>query len=43
MIEAYALMKNDKSVVQAALSKWYNITDAKQQNEMYAQVVWSAP
>jgi ABC-type nitrate/sulfonate/bicarbonate transport system substrate-binding protein len=39
MIEAYALMKNDKSVVQAALSKWYNITDAKQQNEMYAQVV----
>ena len=39
MIEAYAAMKADKAVVRAALSKWYNITDAKQQDEMYAQVV----
>ena len=39
MIEAYAMMKADKAVVRAALAKWYNITDAKQQDGMYAQVV----
>ena len=39
MIEAYALMRNDRQVVRAALSKWYNINDSKQQDEMYAQVV----
>ena len=39
MIEAYALMKNDPSSVRAALSKWYNINDRKQQDEMYTQVV----
>lgn len=39
MIEAYAAMQADKAVVRAALSKWYNINDAKQQDDMYAQVV----
>ncbi|HTI87162.1 MAG TPA: ABC transporter substrate-binding protein [Alphaproteobacteria bacterium] len=39
MIEAYARMKADKGVVRAALAKWYNISDTKQQEDMYAQVV----
>ena len=37
-IDAYALMKKDKSVAFAAMAKWYNVTDAKQQEEMYEQV-----
>lgn len=39
MIEAYARMKADKSVVRAALTKWYHVTDPKQQDAMYAHVV----
>jgi NitT/TauT family transport system substrate-binding protein len=39
MVEAYATMKADKAVVRAALTKWYNISDVKQQDDMYAQVV----
>lgn len=38
-IEAYALMKSDEKVVRAVLAKWYGINDAKQQDDMYAQVV----
>ena len=40
-IEAYALMKSDENVVRTALAKWYGIHDAKQQDDMYAQVVAS--
>ncbi|MBB3595118.1 NitT/TauT family transport system substrate-binding protein [Rhizobium sp. BK529] len=40
-IEAYALMKSDENVVRAVLAKWYGITDARQQDDMYAQVVAS--
>ena len=32
-------MKRDKAVVRAALAKWYKISDSKQQDEMYAQVI----
>ena len=39
MIESYAVMKRDKAVVRAALIKWYNISDEKQQDGMYANVV----
>ena len=39
MIEAYALMSRDKGVVRDALVKWYNITDPKQQDGMYAKVL----
>jgi NitT/TauT family transport system substrate-binding protein len=39
MIESYALMKKDQAVVRAALAKWYNISDVKQQDGMYANVV----
>jgi NitT/TauT family transport system substrate-binding protein len=39
MIEAYAVMKADKAVVRTALAKWYKITDTKQQDAMYAQVI----
>lgn len=38
-VEAYALMKSDEKVVRAVLAKWYGITDTKQQDDMYAQVV----
>ena len=41
MIEAYALMKSDFTVVSNVLEKWYGITDPKQQEEMYAQVATS--
>src|ERR1044071_2760027 len=34
-----AVMKRDKAVVRAALAKWYKISDSKQQDEMYAQVI----
>lgn len=40
-IQAYALMKSDQQVVRAVLAKWYGIKDAKQQDDMYAQVVAS--
>jgi NitT/TauT family transport system substrate-binding protein len=38
-VDAYALMKKDKQVTRAAIAKWYNVTDAAQQDRMYAQVV----
>lgn len=38
MIESYALMRKDRSVVEAALSKWYGVTDPKQVDSMYAQI-----
>ncbi|NRP75380.1 hypothetical protein ILFOPFJJ_06303 [Ensifer psoraleae] len=38
MIEAYALMKKDRSVVEAALGKWYGVSDPEQVDDMYAQV-----
>lgn len=37
-LEAYALMTSDPNVVRAVLSKWYGINDAKQQDDMYAQI-----
>jgi ABC-type nitrate/sulfonate/bicarbonate transport system substrate-binding protein len=39
MIDAYALMKKDKSVAVAAMAKWFNITDPAQQDQMYATVM----
>jgi NitT/TauT family transport system substrate-binding protein len=39
MIESYATMKKDPAVVRAALVKWYNISDVKQQDGMYANVI----
>ena len=38
MIESYALMRKDRSVVEAALSKWYGVTDPQQVDSMYAQI-----
>ena len=38
-IRAYATMRSDEGVFRAVLAKWYNITDAKQQRDMYAEVV----
>ncbi|MBB4184819.1 ABC-type nitrate/sulfonate/bicarbonate transport system substrate-binding protein [Sinorhizobium terangae] len=38
MIEAYALMKKDRGVVEAALGKWYGVSDPEQVDDMYAQV-----
>ena len=38
-IEAYAAMRSNEGVFRAVLVKWYNITDAKQQSDMYAEVV----
>jgi NitT/TauT family transport system substrate-binding protein len=40
-IESYALMKSKPDVVRAALSKWYKVTDVKQQDDMYQQVAAS--
>ena len=40
-IEAYALMKRDKQVVRAAMTKWYNVTDQAQQDDMYQQIAAS--
>jgi ABC-type nitrate/sulfonate/bicarbonate transport system substrate-binding protein len=37
-LEATALMQRDKRVFTAALAKWFNITDAKTQNGMFAYV-----
>ncbi len=37
-IEATALMQRDRRVFNAALAKWFNITDAKTQNGMFAHV-----
>lgn len=39
MIESFAMMKKDKAVVRAALVKWYSISDVKQQDGMYANVI----
>lgn len=39
MVESYAMMSHDEGVVRAALVKWYNISDPKQQDGMYAQVI----
>ena len=39
MIESYATMKKDPAVVRAALVKWYNISDVKQQDGMYENVI----
>jgi NitT/TauT family transport system substrate-binding protein len=37
-IEATALMQRDRQVFNAALAKWFNITDAKTQDGMFASV-----
>lgn len=37
-IEATALMQRDRQVFNAALAKWFNITDAKTQDGMFAYV-----
>ena len=37
-IEATALMQRDRKVFNAALAKWFNITDAKTQDGMFASV-----
>jgi NitT/TauT family transport system substrate-binding protein len=37
-IEATALMERDRKVFAAALAKWFNITDAKTQDGMFAHV-----
>jgi ABC-type nitrate/sulfonate/bicarbonate transport system substrate-binding protein len=37
-IEATALMQKDRNVFNAALAKWFNITDAATQNGMFAFV-----
>jgi NitT/TauT family transport system substrate-binding protein len=37
-IEATALMQRDRKVFNAALAKWFNITDAKTQDGMFAAV-----
>ena len=37
-IEATALMQRDKKVFNAALAKWFNITDARTQDGMFAYV-----
>jgi NitT/TauT family transport system substrate-binding protein len=37
-IEATALMQRDRTVFNAALAKWFNITDAKTQDGMFAYV-----
>ena len=37
-IEATALMQRDRKVFNAALAKWFNITDAKTQDGMFAYV-----
>src|SRR6185295_6712264 len=37
-LEATALMQRDKQVFKAALAKWFNITDAKTQDGMFAHV-----
>ena len=37
-IEATALMQRDRQVFNAALAKWFNITDARTQERMFAQV-----
>lgn len=37
-VDAVALMKRDRAVVNAALARWFNITDAPTQDEMYTVV-----
>ena len=37
-LEATALMQRDRRVFNAALAKWFNITDAKTQEGMFAYV-----
>ena len=37
-LEATALMQRDRAVFNAALAKWFNITDAKTQDGMFAHV-----
>jgi hypothetical protein len=37
-IEATALMQRDRRVFNAALAKWFNITDPKTQDGMFAHV-----
>jgi NitT/TauT family transport system substrate-binding protein len=38
-VEALALMKNDKPAVLVAMAKWYGITDAAKQEQVYAQAM----